>query len=141
MPLETSFGTCEPDRDYQLRPSVYALLLDQMGHLAVVEAGEGHYFLPGGGIEAGESASEAVLREISEETGQGAHLLWHLAEADQYIGPWLKRSSFYLAELDPEPGAQGEYTVHWLSPEQAQTRLSYESHRWMVERFAVYLKA
>lgn len=140
MPLQTSFGNQEPERQYQLRPSVYALLLDEQGCLAVVEAPEG-FFLPGGGIEAGESAQEAVLREIGEETGQGAHLLWHLAEADQYIDTWLKRSSFYLAELDPEPEAQGEFLVHWLIPEQAQARLTYESHRWMVERFAPYLRA
>ncbi|MEZ0370147.1 MAG: NUDIX domain-containing protein [Candidatus Sericytochromatia bacterium] len=140
MPLQTTFGNEEPERQYTLRPSAYALLLDEQGCLAVVEAPDG-YFLPGGGIESGESAQDAVLREISEETGQGAHVLWHLAEADQFIGEWLKRSSFYLAELDPEPESVGEYQVHWLIPEQAQTRLTYESHRWMVERFAPYLRA
>lgn len=140
MPLQTAFGDYRPDCQYQLRPSVYALLLDTAGCLAVVEA-PGGYFLPGGGIEAGESAQDAVLREIGEETGQGAHLLWHLAEADQYIDDWLKRSSFYLAELDPEPDGRGEYRVHWLSPERAVGQLTYESHRWMVEHFAPYLKA
>lgn len=140
MALETRFGIQQPDQEYRLRPSAYALLLDEQGLLAVVQAPDG-YFLPGGGIEAGESASEAVLREISEETGQGAHLLWHLAEADQYIGVLLKRSSFYLAELDPNPDSHGEFTVHWLAPEQARSRLTYESHRWVVERFAPYLAA
>lgn len=140
MPLETFFGIQEPQREYKLRPSAYALLLDEAGYLAVVEAPDG-FFLPGGGIESGESAQDAVLREIGEETGQGAHLLWHLAEADQYIDIWLKRSSFYLAELDPDPEGSGEYQVHWLAPEQAKIRLTYESHRWMVEKFAPYLKA
>lgn len=140
MALQTRFGIQQPDQEYRLRPSAYALLLDEQGNLAVVEAPDG-YFLPGGGIEAGESASEAVLREISEETGQGAHLLWLLAEADQYIDQLLKRSSFYLAEVDPDPKSRGEYTVYWLPPDQARQRLTYESHRWAVERFAPYLAA
>lgn len=144
MPLKASFGKQQPDQVYTLRPSAYALLLDQKGHLAVVEAYANGFFLPGGGIEPNESIEAAILREISEETGHDAHLLWHLAEADQYIGSWLKRSSFYLAEVEPvaeQSEIIAEHAVHWLNPQQALQRLNYESHRWIVERFEPYLKA
>lgn len=142
---ETVFGEPDATRTWQLRPSAYALLLDRNGLLAVVQAPDG-YFLPGGGIESGEDGEAAVLREIEEETGQDAHVLWQLAEADQYVPAaeaqgWLKRSQFFLAELFPRPGATGEFPVLWLSPEQAAARLTYPSHRWMVERFQPYLKA
>lgn len=141
-----AFGAQDARREYSLRPSVYALLLDEQGLLAVVQTPNGA-FLPGGGIEKGESASEALLREIREETGHDAHLLWELAEADQYVDSrrkfkgYLKRSLFFLAELDRVENAQPEFELLWLPPTQAQSTLLYESQKWVIKRFAPYLKA
>src|SRR5262245_60363688 len=50
------------------RPSVYAVIRDPPDRLAVVRTPAG-LFLPGGGIEPGETAEEAVLREAREECG------------------------------------------------------------------------
>ncbi len=51
------------------RPAAYALIV-QDGKLLVVESrSTGKLFLPGGGVEKGESMSATLHRELQEETG------------------------------------------------------------------------
>jgi ADP-ribose pyrophosphatase YjhB (NUDIX family) len=54
-------------------PCVGAVVLDDEGRLLLVRRarppGEGLWSLPGGRIEPGESAEEALAREVAEETG------------------------------------------------------------------------
>lgn len=53
--------------------AVGAVLLDAAGRLLVVRRGHppaaGRWSLPGGRVEPGESLTEAVAREVAEETG------------------------------------------------------------------------
>src|SRR5438067_9364537 len=62
------FGTQLAGCDYVVRPSAYALVPNDAGAIAVVRTPKG-VFLPGGGIDAGESAEQAVVREAREEAG------------------------------------------------------------------------
>jgi 8-oxo-dGTP diphosphatase len=54
-------------------PCVGAVIRDETGRLLMVlrghDPGRGLWSIPGGRIEAGESAEEAVVREVREETG------------------------------------------------------------------------
>jgi 8-oxo-dGTP pyrophosphatase MutT (NUDIX family) len=63
----------ETPRRYQ-RVGAYALVMSDRGILgtinSAVTAAPGTWALPGGGVDPGESPSDAVLREIYEETGQ-----------------------------------------------------------------------
>jgi 8-oxo-dGTP diphosphatase len=56
-----------------LVPCVGAVVHDAAGRLLLIrrahEPGRGLWSLPGGRVEAGESAAEAVQREVREETG------------------------------------------------------------------------
>lgn len=56
------------------RVGAYALVMSERGILGTVNStatpAPGTWTLPGGGIDPGESPSEAVLREVFEETGQ-----------------------------------------------------------------------
>lgn len=52
-----------------LIPSVAALIRDSSGALLLQEKSDGTWSLPAGAIEPGESPSEALAREVFEETG------------------------------------------------------------------------
>jgi ADP-ribose pyrophosphatase YjhB (NUDIX family) len=52
-----------------IRPGVSAIILTDEGLLLQRRADNGLWGLPGGGVEPGESLSEAVVREVREETG------------------------------------------------------------------------
>lgn len=51
------------------RPSVYAIIRKDDGLLMVRGANQGRLFLPGGGVEPGETFEHALRREVWEETG------------------------------------------------------------------------
>ena len=67
------FGHAPTDAHAVVRPSAYGLVTDSEGRVAVVRTAHG-LFLPGGGIEAGETAREAVTREVREECGLDVQL-------------------------------------------------------------------
>ena len=58
-----------PRDRFILRPSVYALIRDHDRVLLVTNTTSQGYYLPGGGLESGESLEEALHREILEEAG------------------------------------------------------------------------
>jgi 8-oxo-dGTP diphosphatase len=51
------------------RPSVYGLIQHDDALLVVRNAHDGRYSLPGGAVELGEPLTEALAREVAEETG------------------------------------------------------------------------
>lgn len=54
----------------KLRVGVAALVWDDEGRVLLQQRGDnGHWGMPGGGIEPGESITEALIREVWEETG------------------------------------------------------------------------
>lgn len=60
----------DPKKALGIRPSVSAVIFDRRGRLLLQQRSDGgQWGLPGGGHEIGESAAEAVVREVWEETG------------------------------------------------------------------------
>ncbi len=85
----------EPDAQQQpvvhQRIGAYAVVLSPRGVLGTVNStltgAPGTWTLPGGGIDPGESPSEAVLREVFEEAGQEVRITRILSlESDHWIG-------------------------------------------------------
>ena len=91
------------------------------GKLLVIERSQlvrapGMFCFPGGGIEAGESEADAVVRELLEE------LALHAVAARQLwtsITPWNVALSWWLAHVEPDaapvPFAAEVASFHWLS--------------------------
>jgi ADP-ribose pyrophosphatase YjhB (NUDIX family) len=61
-------------RDYPERPivGVGAVIVDERGHVVLIKRGveplKGHWSLPGGAVELGETLEASVAREVLEET-------------------------------------------------------------------------
>lgn len=63
-----------PRSALHFRPSVYALIVHAGRLLVVGTRSTGRLFLPGGAIELGEPALDALRREVREETGIEIHV-------------------------------------------------------------------
>lgn len=107
--------------------------------------------MPKGHLEPGESAEEAALREVREETGLQAEVLGLLGEtsyAYRRMGERIfrpKRVIWYLMRpLTSRDGLQlaageGMLEAAWLDFEAARARLTWPGDRSMVERAATRL--
>lgn len=92
----------------EVRPTARVLLLDLDNNTLLfcgrAEDGSRFWFTPGGGIEAGEEAEAAALRELFEETGiTGVSLegeVWRRSRCGFFLGQMLEfRERWFLARV------------------------------------------
>jgi 8-oxo-dGTP diphosphatase len=136
------FGARSGSSEWVIRESAYVLAIRPDGCLALVRTSK-DTFLPGGGIESGETPPEAIRREALEECGliiqPGA---WSV-RAIQFVYSetektyFEKRSIFFdgvvvgFDSMCCEP----DHELVWAEPEEANQILSPESQRWAVEQW------
>jgi len=77
-------------KDLKFRPAVYAIIVDDKKVLLVSLRNAKKYFLPGGGIEIGEKAEDALKREVVEEVGIKIKVKKFLSFKENffYYDPW-----------------------------------------------------
>lgn len=136
------FGTREDGRPWMIRPSAYGLLPDRDGRVAIVRSPDGVY-LPGGGIEDGETVAEALRREALEECGFRISLGAWTARAVQFAysasekAHFEKRCSFLECTVESvdrtllHPG----HELLWVPGSSAAGLLTHESHGWAVAQW------
>ncbi len=136
-----TFGSIEPGRFYTPRPGAYALILGSDDRLLVIDQ-RGEIILPGGGLDPGETAEEALVREVLEETGHAVTVGARLCEAREfayevdYESHFEKLCVFFRAELGAklaEP-VEDDHTMVWMPRVEAAEHLSKGSQRWAAER-------
>ena len=134
------FGTRVAGAAYKHRPSAYAVVRNERGEVAVARTPVA-YYLPGGGMDSGESAQQTIEREGREECGfilratasiGKALEICYSAEEREYFE---KDSAFMLAEIAGYgTKTEADHELLWLAPDAAIKVLTHGSHRWAVER-------
>jgi 8-oxo-dGTP diphosphatase len=123
-----------------VRPSAYAVLRNDRGELAVVRSCEGIY-LPGGGMDPGETPHQTVVRETLEECGltirigswSSAAIQFAWSEAEQTY--FEKRCTFVDATVlgTDTSRLQPDHELRWVDADRACELLTHESHAWAVK--------
>jgi 8-oxo-dGTP pyrophosphatase MutT (NUDIX family) len=83
--------------------------------------------MPVGGLDAGETHEEALVREFREETGHAVTVGAFVGEAAQFTWDavekvhWRKVGRFYRVTLGPraEPPTEADHTCRWLPLDEA----------------------
>ncbi|MEZ5357728.1 MAG: NUDIX domain-containing protein [Candidatus Zixiibacteriota bacterium] len=133
------FGTPTPANKYIDRPSAYGVVFNARDYIFCVEH-HGRYFLPGGGIDDGENAKEALAREFIEETGFAVRIGEIIGGAGEFVDIPAenvfvnKIGRFYLCEFI-NPGhllSKPEYKSLWISVDEFRAGAAHESHVWAI---------
>jgi 8-oxo-dGTP diphosphatase len=137
------FGEPEAGRSYPDRPAAF-VIVPRGRRIAVVrvtlEGGGGRLDLPGGGIDPGETARQAAVRECGEEAGLAIDVEAEVARADHYFtneddSRVNTRGTFFAARLvveAPQLKIEDDHALEWMEPHEALVRLDRESHVWAI---------
>jgi 8-oxo-dGTP diphosphatase len=131
------FGTQVDGHTYHARRAVYAVIPDSAGRIATIQV-YGYLFLPGGGLEAGESPEQALVREVAEECAQRLHIAKKIGEALQYFYArsddkyFAMHAVFYAGAFLGQTPGQAALPVVWVWPD-ATGQFFHASHLWAVQ--------
>jgi len=135
------FGQQVAGQLYHNRPGAYGLIV--RGQQVATTIWRGGYYLPGGGIDEGETPETALHREVMEEIGWTIRLGEKVGESRQYVRSQVvdayfnKIQVFYTATpLQQVTGdSEPEHELIWLPFAEAAAKLTEESNRWAVSTF------
>ncbi|MGO1379017.1 NUDIX hydrolase [Corynebacterium sp. AOP36-E1-14] len=87
--------------------------------------------LPKGKVDPGENLVETATREIAEETGYSPTLGWLLGHVHYPLGNKTKVVYYWTAEVTGGDFKDNNEVdeLHWLSPEDAKAKVSYDADR------------
>ena len=136
------FGTAMPGLFYGERSSAYGIAVNAAGRVLVCRRSRGHILLPGGGLHEGETPRQAVVREVGEETAHRVCDATPIGCARQYHShriskpPVNKFCHFFAIDVvhDPLLLSEDDHQAVWLSAHDLVASLTFESHRWALER-------
>lgn len=128
--------------NYRLRKGAYAVLFRDSSkcELGLIQS-SGHYFLPGGGIEEGETPEECLRREALEEIGYAIQINQYLGEAKQFFisqkgVPLLSDGYFYTARLlqNVQQSIENDHFLKWVDARAYKSLLFHDHQTWAVDQ-------
>jgi 8-oxo-dGTP diphosphatase len=141
--MNPEFGVKLDGIEYVDRPGVYALIENDDKQIAAIRSGTG-FFLPGGGIDPGETEIEALKRELMEEIGHQVSWVIEMGTAIDYIHAsredvyYRIMSKFYKVKLGSKTreGSEMDHQLVWLLPYDALRMLVRPSQVWAVQNLS-----
>jgi L-amino acid N-acyltransferase YncA/8-oxo-dGTP pyrophosphatase MutT (NUDIX family) len=135
-----TFGAVPEGVTPLVRPSAYAVVANEAARIAIIHSHD-NVMLPGGAIDAGESADDAARRETAEECAVDVAITGSLGRAiqvarSQTAQPVEKRNEFFAAVCQSAiPGRTPEHETTWLAPADAEQAVTAKSHAWAIRRW------
>nr|WP_058004303.1 NUDIX domain-containing protein [Heyndrickxia oleronia] len=136
-----TFGQKEDAKEYIKRPAVYCLMFNKKkDRIAIIETGDGKYFLPGGGIENNETHEGCIKREALEEMEMEIEVGHFIGCAQSYFFStneykyYLSEGYFYLCEMGKQVSepTEEDHLLIWVEPIRAVENLFHEHQIWAV---------
>lgn len=135
MIKETTFGECVPGSSYTEREGAYGIAV--LNDSVLIEKARLGYFLPGGGLEEGETPEVALKRECREETGYEIVSYTKIGIGTEYREGLKKIGHFYIIQL----GEKGEpsyddghiFPVEWTPYVEALEGMHLASQKWALQ--------
>ena len=138
-----TFGKKEEGKEYILRPAVYCVMFkSQDKKVAIIQTGDGKYFLPGGGIEGNETHEECLKREALEEMVMDIKVINFIGCANRYFYStnefkyYLSEGYFYFCEIGKKVSEpiEADHLLKWIEPSQAINNLFHEHQSWAISK-------
>jgi 8-oxo-dGTP diphosphatase len=134
--LEFFTNQADKNKQYTTRVGAYAVIKNDQGLIAAVKTSTG-YFLPGGGLEPGESLAECLSRECLEEIGAEITALNNFARGTYYFHStqadydMLSDGYFFTCQIARflKVETEADHELVWLEREQAIKLLYLENQR------------
>ncbi len=123
--------------EYVERLGAYGIAFNDSGQICVLEE-NGHFYLPGGGLNSNESSEAGLEREFREELGAQIGQRIFVGNAIDFVvapneGSFAKRGSYFVVELvKTDIESKERARLVWLDVERATKELKFAGQRWAV---------
>lgn len=133
----------DPNGTAFVRPSVRGILIRD-GKIAMVHSLKYDYYkYPGGGIEPGETLEDALIREVSEESGLQVipqsireYGLVHRVQKSDREDIFIQDNYYFLCDAEDavqlqnldDYEAEERFTLEWVEPQHAIRTNRFEDH-------------
>ncbi len=135
-----TFGEKTENTSYYTREGAY-LIAEQNGKIAVIRLPKG-VFLPGGGIEPGESQIDCIKRECLEETGFEVAVNQYLTSAQTYcihdkLGPFHPVQHYYSGHFlqKVKTPIETDHELIWMKADELKGLFFAPQQEWAVMQY------